>query len=186
MLKLKKMGIWLLLLIITLTMVTGCTKKNEDKTFKGRVRLTNEYMDILSVYNGTSREFTETVKPLEDEKKNDKIVLNEKFWSGFDKDKAKTEEKMGKLKHYEYEFEGFEVLAPSFASYVEKMENYFKVIDEKRQNTSEWTSGDKEALIAELYPIYDEILEQSKDIVHELDVVYNQVFVEEEEKENNQ
>lgn len=180
------MVIGLLLMILTLTLVTGCTKKNEDKTFKGRVELTNENMDILSAYNGTSSAFTKAVKPFEDEKKKEKLVLDEKFWSNFDKDKAKAEKKMEKLKNYDYKFEGFKVMIPHFVSYVEKMENYFKVIEEKRQITNEWTIEKKDELAAELNPMYDELFEQSKDIVHELDVVYNQVFVEEEEKENNQ
>lgn len=157
--------------------IGGCQMIDDDRSNVERVKLTGEYFDILSKYNSVAREFSRTVKPLQDTSRRMNYDLNEEYWGRYEKNRAVALSKMNELKLYEFKYDPFRPLKPEFTSLVAKMEHYLATVENIRNGVTKWEPEQKKSLYATLDPLYNDILQQSKDITEKIDLIYNRYFV---------
>ena len=158
-------------------MLTACSRVDDDSSFKDRVKMSNEYMSMLKQYNSFCIASNKSFRPFIDDRKQEGLSFDGKFWADYQTRKANTLEKSKALLSFSFKFSHFRPLKDDFAFLADRMEEYFGVIDETRHSTRYWDSGKKRALFAKLDPIYQTTLKKSGEVVHKIDEIYNQVFV---------
>ncbi len=173
----KRATFFIIIIFVMAGFFGGCQMIDDDRSNVERVKLTGEYFDILSKYNSVAREFSRTVKPLQDTSRRMNNEFNEEYWERFEKNRATAVVKMNELKSYEFKYDPFRPLKPEFVSFVAKMEHYLTTVENMRKGVTEWTPDKKKNLYAALDPLYNDILQQSKDITEKIDLIYNRYFV---------
>jgi len=165
----------LALLLAVSILAMGCDKEN----VRVRAGKVDDYNAVIGKYDKLSLAFTDLAREIN--KKN--VELNEKYWQKYDKQKAKVLARIDALEKHNYIDSDVEKIKPLFGPYIADMHEYMDLIDNYRADPQGMTKKD---LLAKLDPIYKDLLQQSRNIAAEFNVIYEEDIIIKEKKEKEQ
>ncbi len=105
--KKKSRFIPILVLTLMMTILTACTKIEDNRSNIERIRMTSEYLNVLGAFNSVSREFSRAAKLMQESDRRMNQSFDNAFWSEYDEKRSKAEREMRAIKQYQFEFEPF-------------------------------------------------------------------------------
>jgi hypothetical protein len=154
------------LLVVVNMSLCGCSPA------KTNVRVTREYNDAIELYNRMAIAFTNLARFVEDNASAEK-GLDRAFWEDYDSRKKKVAERMGLMEQYEFENPEMLSVRASIQTLMDSLNEYMQMADGYRRDESRDRAKE---FISRHRALYDDILDQTSEIVMMFDEVYDKIF----------